>query len=194
MVGGEENDRLFARAAARDMVPHCYMVHGLHTRNEGSLRTVALRARIRGVPTTVLSYGWLSLIGAGICNDNLADLLADVVPPGSLGVGHSNGCSVLHEACKLGAPFDRLIYINPALDRDLAPPKQVKRLDVWANSRDIWPRLSSLFPFSSWGSMGTDGYVGTDARVFNHYHRSGHSGVLHDRKLQEMLLDSVGRG
>jgi hypothetical protein len=175
--------------------PTCYLVHGFNVRDGGESTTHNLEGlvRLRGYEVEEVKVGWLGRIGVRVCNDNLAALLTSIVDPGSVAIGHSNGAAMLQLAVEMGATFDHLIYINPALDHDRPLPPQVKSLNVWADRRDIWPRLAAAIPFSPWGSMGTDGHSGAEAdeRIRNHFHGHGHSGLMRRRPCVAMVAHQL---
>lgn len=112
-------------------------------------------------------YGYLPATFARIINPFLARMLRNMTPAGAIGVGHSNGCALLIKAAELGAPFKRLILINPALDSDAELPPQIEKCLVLANRHDHIVRAASVLPWHSWGAMGKTGYTGKDKRYTN---------------------------
>jgi hypothetical protein len=84
------------------------------------------------------------------------------------GLGHSDGCRKLLNAAWLRPVFDRLIFINPALDRRAPIPPEVRRVDVWHCPGDLAVTLSKCLLFHAWGDMGSVGYAGTRVNVRNH--------------------------
>lgn len=116
---------------------------------------------------TTFDYGWTGIFSALLFNDRWARLLAGRVRPGDIGVGHSNGCAVLARAAEMGAPFDELIFLHPALDRraDIAP--HVRRITVLHAPHEIPTLLARFIPFHPWGDMGRVGYRGKDPRFVN---------------------------
>ena len=85
-----------------------------------------------------------------------------------IAVGHSNGCAIIHMAAtQFNAPIDRICYINPALEKDMVPGKQVKQIDVWYSPSDRPVQLAKYLPRHIWGEMGSTGYVGEDLRFTN---------------------------
>lgn len=118
--------------------------------------------------------GWIFVLGT-IFNNQRAKRLASVTPEGATGVGHSNGCCILDKATrKYGAPFRRLIYIAPALDRNTPLAPQVERCDVWHSPDDKPVCFARLIPMHPWGDMGSVGATDADPRYFNHNKQHGH--------------------
>lgn len=159
------------------------LVHGFNVRDGGANTIDRLKPYLDDHQIIEADYGWIGLLGVRLFSKNLINLLAGMTPKHSIGIGHSNGCTKLVAACEKGAPFDRLILINPALDRDYQFPLQLQRIDVFHNLDDTAVAASRFLPFHSWGDMGRVGYMGTDRRVHNHETRSlfgvsGHSAIF----------------
>lgn len=161
-------------------------VHGFNVMDGGAGTTGKLAERLGhlGEPCQ-FRYGWLGLLGVRLFAGRFALMLSGMVSHGAVGIGHSNGCLILHRAAEDGAPFRHLILINPALDADVAFPPNVERIDVLHNSGDGVVSVSALLPFHDWGDMGRRGAVLPDQRVRNYDTRilfgvSGHSVVFDD--------------
>jgi hypothetical protein len=161
-------------------------VHGFNVMDGGADTTGKLAERLGhlGEPCQ-FRYGWLGLLGVRLFVGRFARMLAGMVTHGAVGIGHSNGCLILHQAARNGAPFRHLILINPALDADIAFPMSVERIDVLHNSDDAVVSAGALLPFHDWGDMGRHGALWPDRRVRNFDTRmlfgvSGHSAVFGD--------------
>jgi hypothetical protein len=101
-------------------------------------------------------------------NGRRAKELAGKVQAGSIGVGHSNGCAILYQACKdYKAPFSQIVFINPALDEDAEFPPHLSRVFVLHSPHDYPAKIAGLFYRHPWGQMGNSGAVTTDPRVIN---------------------------
>jgi hypothetical protein len=151
--------------------PRMATIHLLHGFNvsDGGRKTVGQLTpyfELSGHAAKTISYGWIGLMGAWFINPRIAEQLISHVGPDDLGCGHSNGCTVLHRAAHLGAPFRGLIYINPALRQDAAPSSQVKWVDVYFNDGDHAVKLAAILrllaPWAPlgdplWGDMGARG-------------------------------------
>jgi len=169
----------------------CYLIHGFNTRNRGIADVMLLKADLQkaGFEIKPLTYGWVDRITVRVCNHHLADLLADVIKPGSVAVGFSNGCALLQMAAEHGAQFKHLVYIRPALDRDTRVPPQVKRVDVWHSKDDFWTSVARWIPFSRWGDAGAVGLVVPDNRVYNHEQKGSHSHAFDDPDLGKKIVE-----
>lgn len=118
--------------------------------------------------------GWIFVLGT-IFNNQRAKRLASLTPEGATGVGHSNGCCILDKAArKYGAPFERLIYISPALDRNTPLAEQVGQCDVWHSPDDRPVCFSRFIPMHPWGDMGAVGSTRLDRRYRNHNKQHGY--------------------
>ena len=118
-----------------------------------------------------------------MCNAGTAHILASILDPDSIAIGHSNGCAVIERAARYGAKFKHVTLINPALDNDRVI-LGAGTVNVWYSPHDVATLLAGFLPWHPWGSQGRDGYVGTDSRYkqFNEdilfYTNVGHSGVF----------------
>ncbi len=146
------------------------LCHGFNVRDGGKGTTDSLRGLVEACGHTVLEadYGLFGLFAVRYFSDNIASVVAGMTPKGSVGVGHSNGCNILLQAAEQGASFDKLIFINPALDNDFIVPEQVKSVAVICNNEDNVVQLSKFIPFHRWGNAGKVGYKGGDGRVKNY--------------------------
>lgn len=150
-----------------------------------------------GYEVVQFDYGFRLFVSLG--NDKWAKRLADMAEPGDTVCAHSNGCLVAQKAslrwvapaneALRKAPFDRLVFLCPALDSDAPIGDQVRRVDVWYAPHDLPVRIGGLFPKHPWGPMGAVGYTGPDRRVVNHNRESfqysiksyTHLDLLYDR-------------
>lgn len=170
-----------------------WLVHGFNVKDEGA-RSVSKLAKYfeeAGYQPKLFRYGWTGLLGVRFFDKRFAQLLKDAAETGDYVVGHSNGCCIAHLATQMGAPFTRMVYINPALNRDAPLAKQVGYLDVWHSPSDQPVKWSRLLPFHRWGDMGAVGYCGKyDPRIrnFDKEHNfkissSTHSDIFEPHKL-----------
>lgn len=151
------------------MLTRLHVVHGFNVRDGGAQTVDRLRAH--GEAARLFwhqhDYGRIGLCGVRDRGLKIAREIARQVRPGDWGLGHSNGCMELLEAAWQGARFDRLIFINPALDSDAPAPWHTRRIDVWHVPGDLAVTLARYLPFHPWGAMGSTGYTGRDARWRN---------------------------
>ena len=190
---------------------NAYLVHGFNvwrpSRTVGKLKPYFVDA---GFGAKVVRYGWTGLAGLRGVNDRVAAVLASLSEPGSVGVGHSNGCAILNSASHLGAKFSGLIYINPALPKNEVPGPTVKWAHVWHSPSDApvkWAKwLRRVSPVSwfdphPWGEMGATGYQGDDPRMHNfnkesdfEYQSKEHSDLFADDILLGFFAPLMARG
>jgi len=160
------------------------LAHGFNVKDGGKKTIDKLLPFLNKHAVLQADYGFFNLFGVRFFNKHIARVVAGMTPYGSIGIGHSNGCDILVKSCNAGAPFSRLILINPALDRDTEfPLGDLVRVDVLHNVDDHVVDKARLFLFHPWGDMGRVGYQGKDARVRNHETKSllnvsGHSEVF----------------
>lgn len=144
-----------------------YLLHGirvrdpLHSSISGLSRFMTEAVGLRPV---IMSYGFMPAILANLFNGFLGKRLSKGMEPGSVGVGHSNGCTLMWKISR-HVYLRGLVLINPALDPDVEFDPRLDFIHVYYSSDDEITWLSSLVPFSSWGKMGTVGYKGNDPRV-----------------------------
>jgi len=171
--------------------PTAWLVHGFNVRDGGAATTDKLRQPLEALGWNVeeFDYGWTFLLGVWLGNGPRAKKLALQVKHGDVGFGHSNGCAILHRAAHLGAPFKKLVYVNPALDSDARLAARVEMLTVWHSPSDIPVRMASWLPGVAWGDMGSIGCTVASPRIHNQNKETGwsvssksHSDVFHGRK------------
>lgn len=139
----------------------------------------------------VLQFDYGFRLFVSIRNDKWARRLKEVTLPGDTVLAHSNGCLVAQKASLLGAPFDRLVLLCPALDVDAEFGEQVRRIDVWYAAHDYPTKISQFLPGHSWGPMGALGYRGTNPKVVNHDRESfpvksyTHLDLLYDKEKRD---------
>ena len=178
-----------------------YLIHGFNVKDEGAATTGRLAKKLReeGFDVIEITYGFFHRIRVRLCNKGLADVIADLVEPGSTCIAHSNGATIAYLACKMGAPFKNVILVNPALDSDLRLADHVEYVQIWYSPHDKWTGLSKYIPKSLWGSMGRVGYTGIyDYRLeqFDEEEIVGrledeHSGLFKSKKGIEYFLDKI---
>lgn len=152
------------------------LVHGFAD-NNGKHTTDLLRPffEAEGYNVREFDYGFIELISVKLHNAERGQKLAATVQSGTIGVGHSNGCAVLREASLVGAPFEQLVFINPALTSDADIGSQVRKIHVWHSKADLAVRFAQVglrWLIPSWGDMGAVGYKGNDRRFINYNKQS----------------------
>ena len=155
------------------------LVHGFNVRDNGAGTIARLSPYLltRGSDTVVFRMGWMEIVQVYTQNKRHAKRLAEAARNAKLNdrsqpviaLGHSNGCAVIHLATTLyDAPIDKIAYLNPALEKQLAPGEQVQCVDVWYSPSDTPVKWARWLPKHVWGEMGRTGYVGDDPRMINH--------------------------
>ena len=147
-----------------------YLVHGFNVKDaqEASLAFLGPVLKAAGHDVVIVDYGWTQRLRIRLCNKGFSRMLRSMAEPDSIVIGHSNGCAIIHEACEMGATFKKVILFNPALDRDMIFAQQIKDITIFYSKDDAATKWAKWIPFSSWGSMGAEGYVGIpDSRVTN---------------------------
>lgn len=141
---------------------NAYLVHGFNVSDHGagSIDTMAPYFEEAGLTIKQVDYRRALLARVRLCSKAEAQMLAGLVEPGSVGIGHSHGCALLHMACEFGAPFKELIYINPALNKNALRAPQVEWRHVWHSPSDVPVRAAALLFKHIWGKMGAVGYQG----------------------------------
>ena len=148
----------------------CYLVHGFNVSDGGEKTTDTLRpyAEQAGYRVVEFDYRHAGLLSVRLCDKKLAMAFSNLAEPGSIAIGHSNGCAIVHLAAQYGAQFDQVVYINPALNRDAELAPQVRAAHVWHSPSDKPVRLARWLPNHVWGKMGATGYTGEDERYINY--------------------------
>jgi hypothetical protein len=145
-----------------------YLVHGFNVKDGGEATVGWLKPVLEeaGYKAVMVRYGWLFRLRVRLCNSRLAKLWGSVAEPGSIAIGHSNGCDLIVRAAQEGAPFKKTILFNPALNSDTVFPVIFEEISVFYSPSDSATRLAKWIPWSRWGDMGTTGYDGEpDTRV-----------------------------
>lgn len=146
----------------------CILVHGIHTAGPGPV--AGLKPYLSDFEVFDPDYGYILGVETKRVNPIIVGCLMPFIRPGNLMICHSNGCAIAYELMKHGCPIEAAVFINAALDSRIIIPPQVKWIDVYYNQDDSatvaakWGQELGLFD-AVWGSMGHDGYQGTDPRV-----------------------------
>lgn len=170
-----------------------YIAHGFRSKRHVEwVENARSRFEALGYAVQPVHYGYTHLITVRRKTIYNSSILANIAEPGSIGIGHSNGCELLLRACNKGAQFSHLVFINPALRPKIEICPQVNTVDVFYSNTDSavvwgrrWRKMNPVNWFvdneskSMWGGMGRVGYRGNDPRVRNHHLGPvGHSGAL----------------
>ena len=147
--------------------PKVYLIHGFNLTDWGAETTDKLRTYFEasGYDVCELDYGFLFLLGVRFRNKKIAAKFADQAEPGSVLVGHSNGCALISLMAEKGLPISRAVMIQPALNKNWKPPNNVKGMAVYYNRRDRATWLAKFLVLHRWGAMGTYGPDYDDPRL-----------------------------
>jgi len=178
-----------------------YLIHGFNVRDGGKSTTDHFHPLFAeaGYKVVELDYGFNWRLRVRLCSPGHAMLIAAMVKPNSIVVGHSNGCNIIYKAAQAGAVFRRAILINPALDADKTI-KNAGSVQTWHSPDDPWTWVASFIPGSDWGDQGRVGYIGDNKRHVNfnnaHYFGDGmgHSEVLHDAHRYRTIFEHAIAG
>jgi pimeloyl-ACP methyl ester carboxylesterase len=144
-----------------------YLLHGIETQDPERSTISFLRDYLTGLDVVILGYGYIPALFAFITNiiDWIIERrLRKLIEPGSLIIGHSNGCTIGWRLSNKIATHG-LVLINPALDNDISFHPELKFIHIYWSPKDSVSWLSQFVPFSDWGLMGVTGYKGKDPRV-----------------------------
>lgn len=146
-----------------------HLLHGFNVTDRGRDTTDRLIPHFRGAGFCVRDhdYGWFGLLQVRFRNKAVAQDLSKQVYHGDIGVGHSNGCTILAQAADMGAPFRGLVFINPALEAERYVAPQVEWINIYYNAGDVPVRVAKYLWHHPWGNMGQVGFSGEDDRVHN---------------------------
>jgi hypothetical protein len=181
------------------------LLHGFNVRDNGESTVEKLSPFLFSVSKSMVitwKYGWFGLFSVLFKNKKVAKSIRDYqqscTPDNKLyAAGHSNGCAIIVRAASLGAEFESVLLINPALKSKTKFPQSIKKITVVHTNNDIPTKTASFLdkvPFiqliipNAWGAMGNTGYIGDDSRVTNinlTNSLSGHSDIFSDNNMSK---------
>lgn len=171
------------------------IVHGIHTGEDATwMDQLASMFREKGLPTLVWTYGYAYALLTRWQNPGRARKLAELIHPGDIVVGHSNGGALAWMAAHDEfAPLGGAVLLNPALDRNRVMPIHVPWVNLYPNRYDVAVKVAKIFPAHPWGSQGQGGLSREDNRYLTRFtNESGPSGELavrgHSAVINEGLL------
>lgn len=178
-----------------------YLFHGILNDN-GKESTDKLKPFLYDVGFSVVEvdYGYIGLGSVRPVNDAVSRAVAAMAEPYSYAVGHSNGCVLIHSATHQGAHFEKIVYINPALESSLAPSLLCKNCFVYHSRDDATVDYAKLAIGHYGGNMGCTGYAGKDLRVKNinlnellsvDVLKNAHNAVFHEPNLSIFADDVI---
>ena len=182
-----------------DTMSKVYLLHGFNVHDQGNASVDTLIPSLEamsGYKVIDLDYGFFFRLRVRLCNRSVAKILASIVEPDDVVIGHSNGCAIIYEAVTYGAKFAKAVLITPALDSDIAI--SVDQVKVFYSPTDKATWLAKYIPLSIWGNQGRKGYTGPYRKGYSQvnmdmkYGQSlGHSGVFSDITARSRLLEDI---
>lgn len=133
------------------------LVHGFNVKDDGEKTIGKLSSYL---PNSIkFNYGWLGFLGVRFKNKKLARQLASIVKTNDNVYCHSNGCSIVAIALKIGMVCDRITYIHPALDVDdeSVTSDNFNTIRIFYSAKDTTTWFARFLIFHPWGAMGTYG-------------------------------------
>lgn len=145
--------------------PRIIIVHGIHTNDSDGWMDYLVHAfNNGGWNAAKWTYGYAYAVLTRFQNPGRARALADLIQPGDVVLGHSNGCCLAYLASQLGAPIGGAILLNPALDTDKVMAPQVPWVNLYPNRHDEAVKYAGLWPAHPWGAQGRAGISVKDTR------------------------------
>jgi pimeloyl-ACP methyl ester carboxylesterase len=189
------------------MTQRIIIVHGIHTNDDaGWMTTLAQTFTGYDFNVKVFTYGYAYAVLTRWQNPSRAKKLAEMIQPGDIVLGHSNGGCLAWMAAMLGAPIGGAILINPALDSNRIMPPHVKWVNLYPNRHDEMVLIAKLFYKHPWGAQGRDGIKYPDPRYLIQFSDTaktgvpqvqGHSAVLEAKALNAwrhvFAIDAINR-
>lgn len=179
------------------------IVHGIHTDDDAAwLKAFEAGFESEGWIADNYTYGYAWALTTRFRNPPRAKALAEMVRPGDIVLGHSNGGCLAWMAAELGAPIGGAILLNPALDSDRVMASHVPWVNLYANRFDEAVPLARLFRGHPWGAQGRDGLTVEDARYRTRFTDDapdlpqirGHSTILaNETWLAQVIMDADAR-
>ena len=167
------------------MKPRLLVVHGIHCNDSvGWMDHIVMAFNDAGWDAAKWTYGYAYAMLTRIQNPWRARKLLDIIKPGDVVLGHSNGACLAWMAAELNAPIGGAILLNPALDTDKVMARQVPWVNLYPNSQDEAVPWAKTFVGHPWGAQGRDGITVPDDRYKTVWTDQepprvyGHSGVL----------------
>lgn len=175
-------------------MPTVHLLHGFNVSDGGkaSIDRLIPHLRDKGFIIREHDYGWRGLLGVLFFNQSIAEELAEHIKEGDICIGHSNGCAIIYRT-SLITPITGVVFINPALDVDLAA--NADWVHVYHNEDDLPVKIASKIWFVKWGQQGRIGYKGDQDYVTQfdckHTHAmpsvSGHSDIFNYHSWRERI-------
>lgn len=180
-----------------------HLIHGFNVSDggKGSVGNLAPALEVAGIEPVLHDYGWVGPLRLRFRNRATGKHLLQVVAPGDVLIGHSNGALLCWQLIEAGAPASAVVTIQPAMRRTAVWRSDVPVLALW-NPHDlavqfgrIWSRLTTAATAASllprlrphgWGAAGRYGFTACQPNITQwntaqpHWRHPvrGHSNVL----------------
>jgi hypothetical protein len=147
-----------------------HLIHGIHT--EGVSLVEGLIPFLVPYQVKYPDYGYILGIETRILNPVIVGTLQPYVDDGDVLIGHSNGCAIAYDLMRRGVKVAGAIFINAALQSNIARPAGCPWIRVYYNPGDTITEAAQLgarlgIDDSVWGEMGHSGYTGNDPMITN---------------------------
>lgn len=154
------------------MTTTVHLIHGIRNTAESPVKGLIPYLQSAGFQVKYPDYGYEYELETRFVNPMLVGALLPYIGPGDICVCHSNGCALAYELMKRGAPFAGAVFIDGALEQDIARIYPVEWIDVYFNSGDDITEVAKLgaelgVTDKIWGPLGHAGYVGADPEIQN---------------------------
>jgi len=179
----------------------CHLLHGIRVRDGGKSTVCKLKPSLfdKGIFVISHNYGYLHVLDVLRKNKIIAKRIKKHFHSDDIVIAHSNGGAVAVKAVQYGATIDKLILINPALDKHFEFPEGINEIHVFHNKKDKvvvlakWLRKLVFWRNTFlWGEMGNTGYKGNDGRVTNHRLGKHHSDIFKSGGIEKLSKEVLG--
>lgn len=186
------------------------IVHGFNVSDGGAGTTGQLIPELesRGCEIINFTTDWKpgiirDLFTVRFCNAERAEQLAELIQPGDLLIGHSNGCALIRRALKQLSSLDRrlqvkVVYFNPALNKTAAFSPCIEKALVFYAPDDSTVWWSRVLRWHEWGEAGRTGFKNPPERVTQLSYPSalgllglGHSGIFHKKERVTKAIQAI---
>lgn len=154
------------------MTTRVHLFHGIRSTPASPVKGLIPYLTAQGWDVRYVEYGYELALETRFINPMLVGAVFPYIEAGDLAVGHSNGCALIYELMKRGAPFTGAAFINGALEQDIARVGQVGWIDCYWNPHDEITEAAKIgaelgIVDRDYGHLGGAGYLGGDDQISN---------------------------
>lgn len=147
-----------------------HLIHGIRTSPDSPVKGLIPYLQSAGFAVKYPEYGFELALETRFFNPMFVGSILPYIEPGDICIGHSNGCALIYEMMRLGAPIQGAVFINGALEQSLVRPAHVKWIDVYYNADDQITEAARIGASigvvdRDWGQLGHAGYLGNDPEI-----------------------------